>query len=387
VRIALLAPLPPVQSGIADYAGAWRAAMAARGVEVVVPPQAADGHWPAAHDGFWKQVDVVHAELGGGRAREFLHLEQLQARPTGPRLTATVHDPERLVWRNPAPSALGRRIGSWPRPLPQLHALATDRATLRRERRLARGLSALVTLTGTGADQLARRMRVERSRVHCIAHGNPQVTPVALPAGETLQLLYFGFIYPGKGIEMLLRALAKVVATRPRAAVRLTLAGGTAPELTFAGGGDYLAQLQALASGLGIGDRLHWELDLPAARIVDCIQAHHVMVLPYRQSWRIRLLGRMCGTSGALSWAHACGRGVLATDTRAFAEELSQGNGQVVAQDDVQAMAAAITRLIDEPTRVARWAGQAAALGEQRRWDQVAGHFAGLFNHVLEVHR
>lgn len=378
--------MPPVQSGIADYAGAWAAALATAGVQVCTPPCDAQGRWPAAGDRWWQQVDRVHAELGGGRTREFLQLEQLAA-AGHTRLSATVHDPHRLVWRDPAPGPWQQRAARWPRPLPQLAALAVDRRTLARERALGSRLSALVTLTRTGAQGLCQRMQLPADKVHCIAHGNADIAPRPLPRSGRLDLLYFGFIYPGKGIETLFHALARVRAARPQAALRLTLAGGTAPELTFAGGGGYLAQLQALATRLGIDDCLHWQLDLPAADIVDCIQSHQVMVLPYRQSWRIGLLGRMQGTSGALSWASACGRGVIATDTRSFAEELSHGNGCVVAQGDSAAMATAITGLLDDPERAAAWAAQAAALGRQRRWEIVAGRFAALFAQLQESGR
>ncbi|MCF5020731.1 glycosyl transferase family 1, partial [Pseudomonas lactis] len=70
MRIALLAPLPPEQTGIADYAAHLRNALIEQGLEVVTP-LAGCLELPEqlkrlqAFD--WRSVDLVHAELGGGR--------------------------------------------------------------------------------------------------------------------------------------------------------------------------------------------------------------------------------------------------------------------------------------------------------------------------------
>ena len=258
----------------------------------------------------WQTVDLVHAELGGGRLGEFLALRELRkAYPQLP-LTATVHDPERIVWRRehlPFPLNLLERL---PSPLPQAAVVLADPLTLREERQVAKGLTRLVTLTRLGADCLSQRMQLPAGKVAVINHANLAIAPVPLPSLDTLHLLYFGFIYRGKGIEDLVQALAQVFKQAPelRGRVRLTLAGGTAAEMAFGAGGNYLEQLNAQIAALGLSDAIDWRLNLPADDIAQTIQAHHVMVLPYRESKKLGLLGRQRGTSGALSWATARGR-------------------------------------------------------------------------------
>ena len=73
MHIALLAPLAPEQNGIADYAGHLKAALQSQGIEVSTP-LAGIGNDPeralqrvASTD--WRGIDLVHAELGGGRHR------------------------------------------------------------------------------------------------------------------------------------------------------------------------------------------------------------------------------------------------------------------------------------------------------------------------------
>ncbi len=48
-------------------------------------------------------------------------------------------------------------------------------------------------------DPLAHHRRA--GRVEVINHGNLEIATVPLPSLDTLRLLYFGFIYRGKGIE------------------------------------------------------------------------------------------------------------------------------------------------------------------------------------------
>nr|GFC70451.1 hypothetical protein [Tanacetum cinerariifolium] len=93
---------------------------------------------------------------------------------------------------------------------------------------------------------LQQRMGLQQAQMAVIPHGNLPIAPLPLPALQPLKLLYFGFIYRGKGIEDLLEALAQLCVEKPalRARVRLTLAGGSEPEMAFGPSGSYLEQLR-----------------------------------------------------------------------------------------------------------------------------------------------
>ena len=96
MRIALLAPLPPEQTGIADYAEQLRVSLEAVGVEVVTP-LAGCGNDPLCalervRTFDWSGVALVHAELGGGRLAEFHALRALPGR--GLMVTAPSRDPD-----------------------------------------------------------------------------------------------------------------------------------------------------------------------------------------------------------------------------------------------------------------------------------------------------
>lgn len=129
----------------------------------------------------WQTVDLVHAELGGGRLGEFLALRELRKAYSHLPLTATVHDPERIVWRRerlPFPLNLLERL---PSPLPQAAVVLADPLTLREERQVAKGLTRLVTLTRLGADCLRLRMQLPPGKVAVINHANLAVPPAPCP--------------------------------------------------------------------------------------------------------------------------------------------------------------------------------------------------------------
>lgn len=391
MQIALLAPLPPEQNGIADYAGHLKQALEDLGVRVRTPllgtgndPQAARQRVAEAD---WSGINLVHAEIGGGRLAEFHALRALRQRFPHLPLTATVHDPERLVWRRaslPWPLSLASALRS---PLPEIATVLADPLCLHEERQLARQMTRLITLTKAGNQSLRARMGLQQAQMAVIPHGNLPIAPLPLPPLRPLKLLYFGFIYRGKGIEDLLEALARLFVDKPalRPRVRLTLAGGSEPEMAFGPSGRYLEQLRQRIRELGLTDLVGWHLDLPAGDIPHVIQSHHVMVLPYRESSKLKILGKQRGTSGALSWATACGRGVITSDARSFAEEVSHGNGEIYPQGNVAALKDALVRLCEQPQLAQSWADRAAVLGRERVWSLTAERFEQLFQQACEV--
>lgn len=396
MRLALLSPLPPEQTGIADYAAHWRRAVQAAGAEVLTPLQGQRPlhsldeakRWVAERD--WSKVDVVHAELGGGRHSEFFVLSALAALPRRPLLSATVHDPERIVWR--PVSGLWRRLDAsplLPSVLSKAAALLSDPHTLWAERRLARRLDGIVALTQTGAQRLARRMKLAADKVRVVPHGTLPLPPCALPPLTPLRLLYFGFIYPGKGIEDLLDALGRLRQSAPELAgqARLTIAGGTSPDIAFGRGGSYLEGLRRRAAELGLAEQVDWELDVDERDIPALVQRHHLMVLPYRESRKLGLLGQMRGTSGALAWAVGCGRGAITSDARAFAEEIAHGNGVAYAQGQVAALSEALLSVLRDPLQVCQWALAATALSEERVWSRTGQVFVAHFESMVQASR
>jgi glycosyltransferase involved in cell wall biosynthesis len=206
-----------------------------------------------------------------------------------------------------------------------------------------------------------------------------------LPDLDPIRLLYFGYIYSGKGIEDLIDALGRVRMQQPELAgrLRLTIAGGTAPDIAFGSQGSYLAALRARVERRGLTGHVDWEFNVDERDVPDLIQRHHLMVLPYRESRKLALLGQMRGTSGALAWAIACGRGAITSDARAFAEEITHGNGSAFKQGDVNGLALQLEGVLGKPEILKQWGDRASALAQERAWPMTGQRFVGHFQRSM----
>ncbi|WP_214408695.1 glycosyltransferase family 4 protein [Sphaerisporangium fuscum] len=146
------------------------------------------------------------------------------------------------------------------------------------------------------------------------------------------RLLFFGMVRPYKGLDLLLRALARVPD------VSLTVAG------EFWGG---LDDTRALITELGLGDRVELRPGYVAAADVPALFARaDALVLPYRSA-----------TASQNAWlGHEHGLPVIATRVGALAEHVTDGvDGLLVEPGSADALAEALGRFYadGEPERLA----------------------------------
>jgi glycosyltransferase involved in cell wall biosynthesis len=140
------------------------------------------------------------------------------------------------------------------------------------------------------------------------------------------RLLFFGIVRPYKGLDVLLRALA-----RGPGDVRLTVAG------EFWGGTD---ETSRLVTELGLDDRVELRPGyVPAADVPGLFAGADALVLPYRSA-----------TSTQNAWlGFEHGLPVIATRAGALADHVRDGvDGLLCAPGDDTALAAAITRFYGE---------------------------------------
>ncbi|MBB6170098.1 glycosyltransferase involved in cell wall biosynthesis [Nocardiopsis mwathae] len=180
---------------------------------------------------------------------------------------------------------------------------------------LARGLA-------RGADT---RVLMAEIPPHLPETGGP---PPAHPAeARRHHLLFFGIVRPYKGVDVLLRALARGAPPT----VRLTVAGEF-----WGGSGD----LRALAADLGIADRVEFrEGYVPAGELAELFAAADAVVLPYRSA-----------TATQNVWlAHAHGVPVVATRAGTLPDHVRDGaDGLLCAPDDAADLARALAEFYAE---------------------------------------
>lgn len=100
---------------------------------------------------------------------------------------------------------------------------------------------------------------------------------LGLKDGDIL-LAYFGYIYPEKGIETLLRAFQMAASRREN--LRLVMIGGA---IGLANDAGYLDRLHDLTRELGLGQKVVWSGDYPAGSEAASVLLHaaDVCVLPF----------------------------------------------------------------------------------------------------------
>jgi D-inositol-3-phosphate glycosyltransferase len=148
--------------------------------------------------------------------------------------------------------------------------------------------------------------------------------PSTAPVGDTATVGFFGMVRHYKGVDVLLEAAARVPG------VRIVVAGEFWQPVE-----EYRAQIERL----GIADRVELrEGYIAMADMPSTITGFDVVALPYRTG----------SSTINVALAHRFGVPVLATDAGTMALDIRDGvDGLVVPADDVDAMAAALGRLVE----------------------------------------
>lgn len=227
----------------------------------------------------------------------------------------------------------------------------------------------IVAVSQAVADFLARQ-GYDTARIRMVHHGIQDIAArlpadarettrqsLGLPAGEPC-LLMAARIVPAKGHDTALKALAKL-AHRPWT---LLVAGDHRVDLG--------PQMQALASGLGLAERVHFlgqREDVPAL-----LAAADVLLAPSRRE----------ALSLTLLEASACARPIVASRVGGIGEVVEHGaSGLLVPPDDPAALAGAIDTLLGD-------AALAARLGARAR-QRFEADFTedAMFDRTIDVYR
>lgn len=161
-------------------------------------------------------------------------------------------------------------------------------------------------------------------------------------------LLFFGYIRPYKGLDLLLRALPRI---RARVPAQLLVAG------EFYEGEE---RYRRLTAELGLSEAVRFSCDyIPEQEVPAYFSAADVVVLPYHTATQ----------SGIVQVAYQLETPVICTDVGGLAEVVPDGrSGFVVPPDDIVALAEAVIRYYEEDWEQRLRAGVRA---EKRRygWD------------------
>ncbi len=309
LRVVMISPLPPERAGEAPYTEALIRGLAARGVRIfaIAGPGARTDGYPENVRVFpvWRGDDVlyplrlarlikrlrphiVHVQFGpdrriyGGMFGEVMFLLLLLLKLMGIRTTLTSHStwmPEQVAERISTYRLIGRLSVLAPA-LFRLYVKVMDLVTDTIQLSTARLGSTLRT-------RFLREYGVAPEKVLEIPHPckNEELTvspdEVRQRTGTTGRevVLSFGFIRPGKGLEVAIRAIERV---RYRVDNVLLLIAGTPVDRA---GRMYLEELKTLVREKQLGRWVRFDtMFVPEERVPDYFASASVILLPYQES-------------------------------------------------------------------------------------------------------
>ncbi|MFI9201966.1 glycosyltransferase [Streptomyces sp. NPDC053048] len=224
-----------------------------------------------------------------------------------------------------------------------------------------RGLASHTTLVavsdGLGAEL---RERHPSARVEVIPNGVDQAAFIRPRAERGGHVLYLGRLEKtSKGLDLLLRAYALA-------------APQTTADLHIAGDGPHAGAARALATDLGIADRVRWlgRADGPAR--FDLLASARLACVPSRQE-----------TFGMVAAeALATGTPVLAFDIPHLRDLVTDDVGVRVPPGDVDAYAAALAALTRDPARCAALGAKGPPTVAHLDWDRIAAAQLAAYHRV-----
>jgi glycosyltransferase involved in cell wall biosynthesis len=240
---------------------------------------------------------------------------------------------------------------------------ATDRAALQISERSALACARhVVASSATTARLLAADYGVPPERLSVVEPGTDRVAARLRENGGEVVLLAVGAVIPRKGYDVLVAALARLAHLR----WRLVIAGdgGRSPE-TF-------RRLEAEIAALDLADRITLLGAVSAEQLASLYQRCDLFVLP----------SRFEGYGMVFAEAIAHGLPVVGTTAGAIPETVPDTAGVLVPPDDVEALAAALRRLIEDPAERERLAAAARA-ARFPSWREQAVAFARLLESVV----
>lgn len=196
---------------------------------------------------------------------------------------------------------------------------------------------------------------------------------------DTFLVVFVGRIEAQKGVDILLRAAARLRALAPGLRFQVAIVGGSVRERGPEGWGPtedpYTLGLEALSRGLGLEEHVIWTGALPHAALSSVYSAADVVVIPSRyESFGMTALEAL-----------ACGACVVASRTGGLRATLDEGRaGQLFKPGAHDELAALLARLAADP---------AARAGLQRHarpyvartygWSRIAEQLASIYQELI----
>jgi glycosyltransferase involved in cell wall biosynthesis len=253
---------------------------------------------------------------------------------------------------------------------------------------LCRQAAVVVCMTRISSSMLSSVYGAEPEKVYIIHHGVPAFK---IQDRNLLKEEYgyerrelittFGLIGPGKGIEIGIRALKRLVMKHKN--LMYLIVGRTHPMLVEhegEGHGDhYRKTLVELVHRLGMQDHVEFVNEfLEPEELGEYLYMTDIYLSPYPDLNQ--------AISGTLAYALGCGRAIVSTPYLYALEMLSEGQRGLVTLDaTAESLAELLDRVLSQPDLKLQLEKRAALLGAKVKWPHIARQYADLAESVLKA--
>ena len=229
--------------------------------------------------------------------------------------------------------------------------------------------SSAVTMTETARHRLLDHYEVDPFKIVTVPHGATLPKVMVPPSNKYPQLLTWGLLGPGKGIEWAIKAVALLQDSHPD--LRYTIAGRTHPKVFAYEGERYRQGLIDLSHELGVENQVVFDDSYRTLdQLLELLLRTTCVVLPYDSMDQI--------TSGVLVDAIAAGRPVIATEFPHAVELLNAGAGTICPHRDPDSLARAISEVVSSESTLQGMHAAAKDLAVSHSWDNVASRYLDL---------
>ena len=213
----------------------------------------------------------------------------------------------------------------------------------------------------------ARRMGLSEDdpRVRIVGNGVPIDAIQAAQRQPKVDVIYLGRLIDEKRVDLLLHAIAWLRRHRPGVCGLIV---GEGPER---------AALEALASSLGLGDRVQFTGSLDTAQVYGHLKSASVMVLPsVREGFGIAVLEAQA--AGAVPV-------VVRSPANAAGDLIRDGVDGQFCEPTAESLAASMQQLLADPARRVAMARHARQAARRHDWAQVADQMEDVYREAAAL--
>lgn len=247
--------------------------------------------------------------------------------------------------------------------------------------RVAGHCATVVVMSEFAADLLRRSYEITTANIRVVPHGIPAVAlrnrdrlKAGFGVANAPMLLTFGLLGPSKGIEIVLRALPRLVRAVPN--LRYFVVGATHPHVLRREGEAYRTSLERLAEELGVRSHVVFRDQFVTDDELDAYtQAADIFVSPYHGEAQV--------TSGALSYAMGAGAAVVSTPYWHAKELLADGRGRLFPFGDAAALGDVLEELLSVPAELERLRAVAHAHTRPLVWPRIGETYVDLIDQAI----